>query len=59
MARGYLNKIMGTRTNVAKPIQDGIKAVLLKDTANSAYDDPEIIALIEKKIYEYGPYAFK
>jgi len=54
--KGYLNKIMGTRTNVAKPIRMD-KSSPFKRYANSAYDDPEIIALIEKKIDEYGPYA--
>ena len=54
--KSYLNKIMGTRTNVAKPIQMD-KSSPFKRYANSAYDDPEIIALIEKKINEYGPYA--
>jgi len=54
--KGYLNKIMGTRTNVAKPIKMD-KSSPFKRYANSAYDDPEIIALIEKKIDEYGPYA--
>jgi hypothetical protein len=47
---------MGTRTNVAKPIRMD-KSSPFKRYANSAYDDPEIIALIEKKINEYGPYA--
>jgi len=54
--KGYLNKIMGTRTNVAKPIRMD-KSSPFKRYANSAYDDPEIIALIEKKIDEYAPYA--
>lgn len=54
--KGYLNKIMGTRTNVAKPIRMD-KSSPFKRYSNSAYDDPEIIALIEKKIDEYGPYA--
>ena len=52
----YLNKIIGTRTNVAKPIRMD-KSSPFKRYSNSAYDDPEIIALIEKKIDEYGPYA--
>jgi len=52
----YLNKIIGTRTNVAKPIQMD-KSSPFKRYSDSAYDDPEIIALIEKKIDEYGPYA--
>jgi len=54
--KGYLNKIMGTRTNVAKPIRMD-KSSPFRRYANSAYDDPEIVALIEKKIDEYGPYA--
>jgi hypothetical protein len=52
----YLNKIIGTRTNVVKPIKMD-KSSPFRRYANSAYDDPEIIALIEKKIDEYGPYA--
>jgi len=52
----YLNKIIGTRTNVAKPIRMD-KSSPFKRYSDSAYDDPEIIALIEKKIDEYGPYA--
>jgi len=54
--KSYLNKIMGTRTNVAKPIQMD-KSSPFKRYSNSAYDDPEIVELIEKKIDEYGPYA--
>ena len=52
----YLNKIIGTRTNVAKPIRMD-KNSPFKRYSNSAFDDPEIIALIEKKIDEYGSYA--
>ena len=52
----YLNKIIGTRTNVVKPIKMD-KSSPFKRYSNSAYDDPEIVALIEKKIDEYGPYA--
>ena len=54
--KGYLNKIIGTRTNVVKPIKMD-KSSPFKRYSNSAYDDPEIVALIEKKIDEYGPYA--
>ncbi len=54
--KGYLNKIIGTRTNVAKPIRMD-KSSPFRRYSNSAYDDPEIVALIEKKIDEYGPYA--
>ena len=52
----YLNKIIGTRTNVVKPIKMD-KSSPFKRYSNSAYDDPEIVELIEKKIDEYGPYA--
>ena len=52
----YLNKIIGTRTNVAKPIQMD-KSSPFKRYSNSAFDDPELLAEIEKKIDEYGPYA--
>jgi len=54
--KGYLNKIIGTRTNVAKPIRMD-KNSPFKRYSNSAFDDPELIAEIEKKIDEYGPYA--
>jgi len=54
--KGYLNKIIGTRTNVVKPIKMD-KSSPFKRYSNSAYDDPEIVELIEKKIDEYGPYA--
>ena len=54
--KSYLNKIIGTRTNVVKPIKMD-KSSPFRRYANSAYDDPEIVALIEKKIDEYGPYA--
>ena len=37
--KSYLNKIMGTRTNVANPIQMD-KSSTFRRCANSAYDDP-------------------
>ena len=52
----YLNKIIGTRTNVAKPIKMD-KSSPFKRYSDSAYDDPESSRIIEKKIDEYGPYA--
>ena len=54
--QGYLNKIIGTRTNVAKPIKMD-KNSPFKKYADSAFDDPEVLLYIEKKIDEYGPYA--
>ena len=52
----YLNKIIGTRTNVVKPIKMD-KSSPFKRYSDSAYDDPESSRIIEKKIDEYGPYA--
>jgi hypothetical protein len=52
----YVNKIIGTKTNVTKPIQMD-KSSPFKRYSNSAFDDPELIAEIEKKIDEYAPYA--
>ena len=54
--KSYLNKIMGTRTNVAKPIRMD-KDSPFRRYSDSAFDDPELVARIEKKIDEYGPYA--
>ena len=52
----YLNKIIGTRTNVAKPIRMD-KDSPFKEYSDSAFDDPKVLSYIEKKIDEYGPYA--
>ena len=42
--KGYLNKIMGTRTNVAKPIRMD-KDSPFRKYSDSAFDDPESIRL--------------
>jgi len=52
----YLNKIIGTRTNVAKPIRMDENSPF-KKYSDSAFDDPKALAYIENKINEYGPYA--
>ena len=54
--KSYLSKIMGTRTNVAKPIRMD-KDSPFKEYSDSAFDDPKVLSYIEKKIDEYGPYA--
>ncbi len=54
--KGYLNKIIGTRTIVAKPIKMD-KDSPFRKYSDSAFDDPEVLQYIEKKIKEYGPYA--
>ena len=46
--KGYLNKIMGTRTNVAKPIRMD-KSSPFKNILMKHYDDPEIISIILKR----------
>ncbi len=52
--KGYLNKIIGTRTNVAKPIKMD-KDSPFRKYSDSAFDDPEVLQYIEKKLNEYGP----
>jgi hypothetical protein len=54
--KSYLNKIMGTRTNVAKPIKMD-KDSPFKKYSDDAFNDPKSLEYIEKKINEYGPYA--
>ena len=54
--KSYLNKIMGTRTNVAKPIRMDNNSPF-KEYSDAAFDDPKVLSYIEKKINEYGPYA--
>jgi len=54
--KGYLNKIMGTRTNVSKPITMD-KASPFREYSDEAFEDPKTIDYIEQKINEYGPYA--
>ena len=54
--KGYLNKIIGTRTNVAKPIKMD-KDSPFKKYSDDAFNDPKVLQYIEKKLNEYGPYA--
>ena len=54
--KSYLNKIMGTRTNVAKPIRMDENSPF-KKYSDDAFNDPKALEYIEKKINEYGPYA--
>ena len=54
--KSYLNKIMGTRTNVAKPTRMDENSPF-KKYSDDAFNDPKAIDYIEKKINEYGPYA--
>ena len=54
--KSYLNKIMGTRTNVAKPIRMDNNSPF-KKYSDDAFNDPKALDYIENKIDEYGPYA--
>jgi hypothetical protein len=54
--KNYLNKIIGTGTNVSKPIKLD-KNSPFKLYSDKAFNDPEVLVFIEKKLAEYGPYA--
>jgi hypothetical protein len=54
--KNYLNNIIGTGTNVSKPIKLD-KNSPFKLYSDKAFNDPEVLAFIEKKLAEYGPYA--
>ena len=54
--KSYLNRIIGTGTNVTKPIKLD-KNSPFKKYSDSAFEDPKVIDFIEEKLMEYGPYA--
>ena len=54
--KGYLNKIMGTRTNIAKPIRMD-KDSPFRKYSDEAFVDQKDLDYIEVKLNEYGPYA--
>ena len=54
--QNYLNRIIGTGTNVSKPIKLD-KNSPFKLYQDSAFEDPDVLKFIEKKLAEYGPYA--
>ena len=54
--KDYLNRVIGTGTNVSKPIKLD-KNSPFKLYSDSAFNDPEVLKFIEKKLAEYGPYA--
>ena len=54
--QNYLNRIIGTGTNVSKPIKMD-KNSPFKLYSDSAFENPEVLKFIEKKLAEYGPYA--
>jgi len=54
--RAYVNKMIGTGTNIAKPIKFD-KNSPFKLYSDSAFKDSDVLKFIEKKIAEYGPFA--
>ena len=54
--QGYLNKMIGTKTNIAKPIKMD-KNSPYKLYSDKAFEDPDLLFKIEKKLEEYGPYV--
>ena len=54
--KAYVNKIIGTGTNISKPIKLD-KNSPFKLYSDSAFKDSDVLNFIEKKIAEYGPYA--
>ena len=52
----YLNNIIGTKTNISKPIKLD-KNSPFKLYSDSAFKDSDVLKFIEKKLAEYGPYA--
>ena len=52
----YLNNIIGTKTNISKPIKLD-KNSPFKLYSDSAFDNPDVLKFIEKKLAEYGPYV--
>jgi hypothetical protein len=54
--KSYLNRIIGTKTNISKPIKLD-KNSPFKVYSDSAFDNPDVLKFIEKKLAEYGPYA--
>jgi len=54
--RPYVNKMIGTGTNISKPIKFD-KNSPFKLYSDSAFKDSDVLRFIEKKIAEYGPFA--
>ena len=52
----YLNNIIGTKTNISKPIKLD-KNSPFKLYSDSAFENPDVVKFIEKKLAEYGPYV--
>ena len=53
---GFLQRIMGTRTNVVKPKEFDINAPTKNVYSNDAFKDEKLIEKVDEQIMEYAPY---
>ena len=54
--KGFLRRIMGTRTNVIKPKEFDINAPTKNTYSDSAFKDEKLIERVDEQIMEYAPY---
>ena len=54
--KDYLNSVIGTKTNISKPIKLD-KNSPFKEYSDSAFENPKVLEYIEEKLMEYGPYV--
>ncbi len=54
--KGFLRKIIGTRTNVVKPKEFDINAPTKNTYSDSAFKDEKLIEKVDEQIMEYAPY---
>ena len=52
----YVKSLIGTRTNISKPIKMDYNSPY-KIYSDEAFEDPKTLAVIEEKIKEYAPFA--
>ena len=52
----YVRSLIGTRTNISKPIKMDYNSPY-KIYSDEAFEDPKTLAVIEEKIKEYAPFA--
>ena len=53
---GFLQRIMGTRTNVVKPKEFDINAPTKNVYSKDAFKDEKLIEKVDEQIMEYAPY---
>ena len=54
--KGFLRRIIGTRTNVVKPKEFDINAPTKNTYSDSAFKDEKLIERVDEQIMEYAPY---